>query len=406
MKQFAYKLIDSKGFLRKGDLLANSISEARENLIDDKTTIVSIKQNYLYIPFTLQIKSKKKIKAEDIINFTRQLQILMESGIPLLGCLKIIRTMIKNLSMQQLLDKLIGTVVSGEPFSQSLSPHVKLFGNDYIALIRAGEKSGNLDKILLDIYHLMNWEYKLKKRIMGALRYPLIVLGITIAALIGMFKFVVPKFAVVFTKSKKKLPLPTIILLAVNKFLSSYGLIILILSIIGFVAGSIAYKRTEFKKTVDRVMIKIPVFGYIYQQYIVARFCKVFSMLYRRGIPVMNTLAISKKINNNAIYQQDIDTLIFRMQRGVLIGESSKETTLFNGLVGQMAGIGEKSSNLDTMLDKVSELFSDEIDYILDNIFAYIEPLFISIMGMLILTLAFGILLPMWQMMKILSVTG
>jgi type II secretory pathway component PulF len=400
MKQYKYKIIEPDGVVKLGAVLANNKEHAQERLTQDpKTIIIYLKQNHFYFSYADSFTGAK-VEKEDVIGFTRQLQMLVIAGISLLESLVIMQSLNKRKGFSDILKNIIKSVKTGDLFSQSLVPHQKLFGTAYIALIKAGETAGALDSILLDLYHLMNWEKNLIKKVKSALRYPIIVISVSLLAMVGMFKFVVPKFTRVFMRTKSELPLPTKIILKLNSFFASYGLIFFVLMTVAILFTIYSYRKKEnFQYQFDKVILKIPFFGGLLRRYLVARFCRVFSVLYRSGVKVINALSISKKISNNAVYQRDVEILLHSMERGVSIGESSKQTILFSGVVGQMAAIGERSSSLDTMLEKMGELYNDDINYMLDNIFAYIEPAFIIIMGFMILGFAFGILLPMWRMM-------
>jgi type II secretory pathway component PulF len=346
----------------------------------------------------------KKIKQDDIISFTRQFHMLLSSGMPLQDSLKITHTFGKNPAFTKVLETIMTDVKSGKQFSECLLPHQKHFGPDYIALIKAGENSGTLEKMLQDLHLLLSWEKDLKKRIGNAVRYPIIVISVAFIAMIGMFKFVVPKFAAVFSRSNQQLPLPTRVLLILNNFFTQYtGALLLFMLISGISITYLYRKYPKFRNKVDHYVLRIPVVGLILKNYILIRFCKVFSILYEKGVSIIEALSTCKNINNNAFYQFEIEGLIYKTERGNLLGDSTDQTILFSGIVSQMIAIGEKSSNLDSMIEKIGELYADETNYLLDNFFAYIEPLFIIIMGMLILGLAFGIFLPMWQMINILA---
>jgi type II secretory pathway component PulF len=398
MKQYIYKISDKNGFFHKGKLLANSEKEAKEKLtINTNNYLISIKQNSFYIPLKFEF-SKPKIKPDEIIIFTRQLNMLFSAGMSIQQCLSIIRTLIKNISFKKILHDIYNNINIGQSFSQSLAIHNNIFGNDYIALVKAGEKSGSLGIILNDIYELRMWDKYLRKKIISALRYPVIVLSIAFCALIGMFRFVVPKFASMFAKLKGDLPAATKVIMKISNFITSYGLIILIAAILLVSAIVLAYKKTKAKYVIDHLFIKTPLFGTLYYKFLIARFCKIFSILYGQGMPIIEALSITKQISNNSVYQNDLDNIINSLKNGCSIREATQNTKLFNGIVSQMAAIGERSSNLDTMLSKLGELFSDDIEYILDNFFTYLEPVFIIIIGLIILALSLGIFLPMLKM--------
>jgi type II secretory pathway component PulF len=313
MKQFHYKAIDKSGLIFKGNILASNRGDAYLNLTKDaENTIISLKRNWFYLPLTSSGSAfSSKVQKDDIINITRQLHMLLMAGIPIPESLNIVRSLSKNRAVKSILKSIIDAVKTGELFSQGVARHVTHFGTDYVALVKAGEKAGALDQILSDLHQLMSWEKNLLKRIKGALRYPIIVISVALIAMFGMFKFVVPKFTKIFMKTKHDMPLPTKILLMGNTFITKYGLLIFVLTAVVTIACFAAYKKNEkFRYNFDKITLQIPVFGSISHKYIIARFCKVFSILYSRGVPIINALKISKEVNKNNVYKADVEIMI------------------------------------------------------------------------------------------------
>jgi type IV pilus assembly protein PilC len=403
MKEYFYTIVTPDGVVQKAKALAENERELRQRLTSrSSVTLLSVERNYLYFPDINKL-FQESIEKDDIINFTRQLHTLISAGVNLSDSINLMNVIMKKKSFLKALGFIYKAVTTGEKFSDGLLPYEKYFGIEYIALVKAGESSGTLDKILLDLYNLMNWEKTLKKKITAALRYPLIVICVAFGALIGMFKFVIPKFAKIFAESGQELPLVTQILININTFFQNYGVQFFIILGISIAALIYAYKKTPFKRTIDLMFITIPVFGLLYRQYLIARFTKIFALLYQRGVSILDALKIVREINANSIFIEDVDKICYYMERGISVSEAAKSTILFSGTVCQMARIGEQSSSLDKMMEKVADLTTDEINFVIDNIFAFIEPLFIVIMGGLILTLALGVLLPMWRMTNVMA---
>ncbi|MFC1617178.1 type II secretion system F family protein [Candidatus Margulisiibacteriota bacterium] len=404
MKQYNYKIIDPQGKIQQNKILAENTKDAELKLKKMSFPIVlNLKQNYLY-SLKNSLSLSEKPQKRDIINFTRQLHILLSTGIPLVEGLSVLKSIIKNKSFLKIVIKIINAVHTGESFSQTLKPYKKYFGIDYLALVEAGESSGNLEKILSDLYQLLEWEMALKQKIWDSIRYPIIVLSVALLALVGMFTFVIPKFAGIYAKSDKGLPAITAAILSLNNFLKAHTPLVLAILLITSVLGTIAYKKTRFKFIVDNFLIHIPVFGLLYREYLIARFCKIFSMLYTKGIAILPAIGITKKLYSNAVYQDDLSKIIYQTERGSTFSQACNNTRLFSGIVAQTAKIGEKSSSLGIMLEKVSAIMTDEINYMLNNIFTYIEPVFVLVLGVIILLLSLGVFLPMWKMASALSI--
>ncbi|MCP4050208.1 MAG: type II secretion system F family protein [bacterium] len=403
MKQFFYKIIDINQGIIKGSVLASGRESALRQVVKHKDIIVIyIKRNYLYLPLNRftgkKINKKIKIKKEELITFTRQLQTLFTAGIPILDCVITARSLVKDKSLKPVLDDIVANIKTGMSLSQSLSLFPKVFGNDYISLIKVGEASGTLDKILEELYIMLEWEKELRKRFWNAVRYPMIVIGIGFLAMIGMFTLVIPKFVGMFGSSGAELPVVTKIIFSINTFLQISGLPLLIIFFMLFIVIIIAYKKTRFREFVDSLFLRIPILGEIFKKFMVARFCKVFAILYSNGLAILPALKISKNLYSHSTYQKDISYMIDQMERGVSMADATGNTLLFTGVVNQMAGIGQKSGALAVMFEKVNELYSEDIKYNLTNLFTYLEPLFIVIIAGLIMSLALGILMPMWNM--------
>lgn len=397
MKVYNYVAFTKEGKQEKGQINAQNKWDAQTKLQAQEKIVLKLKPTF-FLMNHFNSQATQKPKKMDIINFTRQLHTLTSAGISILEALAMILALNKNKNFSKIISQMIDHVKTGELLSQSLKPFSKWFGQEYIALVQVGEQSGNLDKVLEDLFNLLNWDMKLKDKLKGALRYPIIVITVALSALISMFIFVIPKFEQIYSKSKKELPLPTKILIKCSNFFSHYSLIIVFIIVLSLIILVIAYKKPKYKMKLDKIIFKIPVLEEIYKKYLVIRFCKIFPLLYKSGLAIIPSLKICQEMNTNAVYQADLEKLVFSLQRGVSLGEACQETFFFNGIVSQMVTIGEKSSKLDTMLEKVSDIYLEDINYILDNIFAYIEPLFILIMGLLVLGLALGILLPVWNM--------
>ncbi|MBT3581670.1 type II secretion system F family protein [bacterium] len=399
-KHFYYKVINKKHQTVSGHITASSLAEAKSKLINDKNTILEVKPKLFYMSFSSHIFTKK-IPPEEIISFTRQLHTLFIAGIPLLECLKLLLSLIKDKSLRKILEQIIISLKKGSSLSTSLSNYPQTFSKEYVTLIKAGETSSSLGDILADLYQLMHWEKQLKQKIWNSLRYPLIVISAAMLAIIAMFNFVIPKFAKMFANAKQELPTPTKIILALSNFFTNNRILIVIIILTIIVTIFILNKIPKTKKLLSLLMLNIPVFGKIYQKYLITRFCKVFAILYQRGIAVLPTLQILKNTSKNTTYQFDLEYLISQIQTGQSLGQATQHTFLFKGTVSHMAELGTKTSKLGIMLEKISELYTEDINYILENIFAYIEPLFIIIIGAFIVILAFGLLMPIWNMAQV-----
>lgn len=405
MKEFQYRLITQTGILKTGKIQAGSLAEAKkltENMRQPGGYTLELKETFSWTALFNQPK-KIKVKKSDILQFTRQLASLHSSGLLITDALIVIRIMTKNTHLRQVIQQLIDSIDNGASFSKSCEQFPELYEPEYVAMLKAGEASGTLDTILMNLFEMMEQEKKLTQKVKKVFRYPLFVIGTATVGQIGVFTFIIPKMESLLKSRNSELPQLTKVLLSISNFLTQNGLILLL--VLCAIAGLIlvSYRRGYSRLFIDTHLFKIPLFGTLYKNLIVARVTKVLGILYEHGIPLQEELAIAKKLYSNSFYKQEINRIQENLERGVSLGLSTNTSPLFTGLANQMILTGEKSGKLGFLLSRNSELYTELVDYTVDNILTYLEPIIILIIGVQILALALGIFIPMMNLTSMMS---
>ncbi|MDY0238610.1 MAG: type II secretion system F family protein, partial [Campylobacterales bacterium] len=288
---------------------------------------------------------------------------------------------------------------SGLSLTESLTNFKDDLGDVTIAMVELGENTGNMAESLEKLAEILEEVYENGQKFKKAIRYPItVVIAIAIAFTILMV-YVVPKFKSIFDKFKSELPLPTKILLWLENLISNYGFFVLA-GIVGvfFVSKYMYNNNEEFKNFVDEHIFKVYLIGDIVFYSTMSRFNLVFTELVRAGIPVGDALDTSLLTISNSFLKRKLSGVKISVQRGVSLTKSFEETGLYEGMLIQMIGAGEQSGSLDTMLEKVTNYFKSKFNNIIDNIASYIEPILIGFIAAIVLLLALGIFMPMWDM--------
>ncbi|NPA74382.1 MAG: type II secretion system F family protein, partial [Epsilonproteobacteria bacterium] len=283
--------------------------------------------------------------------------------------------------------------------TEALSMYRSDVGDVTIAMVELGENTGNMSESLLKLAQILEEIRDNRKKFKSALRYPIIVIiAISIAFTILMV-YVVPKFKEIFAKFHSQLPLPTRILLFLEEAINTYGWYILSFIILSIVTIKFLYvNNEEFKRNYDKFILKLYLFGKIIYNATMYRFTMIFTQLIAAGIPIADALDTAVLTVDNTTLKDKLASVAISVKRGMSLSEAFSDTGLFQGMLLQMISAGERSGTLDTMLEKVSDYFKMRFDEIVDNISSYIEPILIGFIAVMVLMMALGIFLPMWDL--------
>jgi general secretion pathway protein F/MSHA biogenesis protein MshG len=343
--------------------------------------------------------SKKKLDFEMFISATRQLATLTKAQISLKDSLDNISANTEDKLVQELFKKAADGIDSGLNLSTTFEEYQEYVGVLAVAMVKLGEQTGSLGEsldALADIYtNIHENRQKMKK----AMRYPLMTLGAMGIAFTILIVYVVPKFKEIFEKLNTELPLPTKILLGLEYAFSNYGPVLIGIVIAIFIAHKFAYKtQKNYKYKFDTMLLKTYLIGNIVRYASISRFLLVLTELTKAGIPLVDALKIANGILENTFLKEKIETVIRNINQGVSLTAALIEADLLDNVTLQMISSGEDSGELDTMLENASNYYKDKFNYIVDNIGAAIEPIMMAFIGGLVLLLALGIFMPMWDM--------
>jgi type II secretory pathway component PulF len=342
-----------------------------------------------------------RVTPQDLIIFSRQLSTLMSAGIPFIQGLVTLERQSENPRLKSAISQLRRDIEAGSSFSDALARQPRLFNKLYVSMVRAGETAGILDEILSRLALLSEHEAETRARVKAAVRYPLIVVIAISAAFAFLVTFVIPKFAAIFAQFKTELPLPTRILININYVVQHYWYLIII-SIILAVWGVIWYLGTPAGRWQwDRLKLKLPVFGVLFQKVALSRFSRIFGAMQKSGISMMLTLEIAGETVGNVVIARAVESMSDSLRDGKGLTAPMESSGLFPPLVIQMMAVGEETGQLDTMLNKVSDYYDMDVEYTLRNLSTMIEPILLLFVGGMVLFLALGIFLPMWNLMSL-----
>ncbi|MDR0666244.1 MAG: type II secretion system F family protein [Campylobacteraceae bacterium] len=344
---------------------------------------------------------KKSVKTEYLVASFRQLAVMANAGIPIHDSVKEVGRAAADEKLRSIFAKMDEDLNAGLSLTTSASAFKEELGDVSIAMIELGESTGNMAESLKKLADILEEVNENKKKFKKAIRYPLMIITAMAMAFVILMVYVVPKFRDIFEQlgAGDKLPLPTKILLGIESAVNDYGLYMLGIGIVAFILISRSYKNNPiFHAQCDKYMLKIYLIGRIIFYSNLNRFTLILSELIRAGVPVVEALETSLLTVTNTTLQDRLSLVKVSVQRGISLTDSFRETGLFENMLIQMIQAGEQSGTLDMMLSKVTDYFKDKFDEIIDNLSSYIEPILLAFLACMVLLLALGIFMPMWEM--------
>lgn len=393
-QSFKWVGLNSRGKRSEGVIQSADIKEAQSELKKLGVEIISITAKS-----TFQMRSRpKKIKVKDIQLFTRYLSTMLTAGLPIIQALEIIGGDQNNPAFQNLISAIKKDIAGGKTLAETFGGYPKYFTDLYCSLIKAGEKSGTLDKILNRLAGYMEKTETLKRKIKKALAYPIAILSIALGVSLILLIFVVPTFQKLFSSFGAKLPFFTQMVVNLSDFMRSYWWAILI-GLVALIFGfKKARKNPEFKRKVDYYILKIYIVGPILSKGIIARFTRTMSTTLEAGMPIVESMKSMAPVMGNSLYTKAVLQMCEDVSSGHTLSASMASTKLFPNMVIQMISVGEASGRLAEMLNKVADYYEEEVNSIVDNLSTLIEPLIILILGVIVGTFVIAMYLPIFKM--------
>jgi type IV pilus assembly protein PilC len=340
----------------------------------------------------------KKVKDRSIAIFTRQLATMIDAGLPLVQSLEILAVQQENKTFKNIIREIREDVEGGSTFAGALKKHPRVFSELYTNLVVAGEEGGILDNILNRLANYIEKAEALKKKVKSALVYPSTIVGVAVIVVMILMIFVIPVFESMFKGAGQTLPLPTLIVLAMSKFVKSY--ILFIIPAIGILIFLLRryYKTENGRGVVDSLILKAPVFGPLFQKIAVARFSRTLGTLVSSGVPILDGLSIVSRTSGNKTIETAILKARSSIKEGETIAEPLNRSGVFPPMVIQMISVGESTGALDSMLSKIADFYEEEVDVAVANLTSLLEPFLMMFLGVVIGGVVISMYLPIFQM--------
>ncbi|ACB35358.1 type II secretion system protein [Leptothrix cholodnii SP-6] len=339
-----------------------------------------------------------KVRTVDLLLFSRQLNTLLRAGVPILRALAGLQESATNEKMKSTLAEVRHSLESGIALSMSLAQQGKVFDPFYVALVRVGEMTGRLDEVFLRLFHHLEFESAMRQQVKAALRYPIFVVSAMVVALGVINLMVIPAFAPVFEAAGTALPLPTRILMASSRFTIDWGWLMAIGAVAGFFALRAWRTTPDGRLRWDTALLKMPVAGKIVRKAMLARFARSFALSLKSGVPIAQALSVVAQTVDNQHIARKVEGMRTSVERGDSILRSAAAAGVFTPVVLQMIAVGEETGAVDELMDEVAELYGNEVQYELKTLGQQIEPILIVFLGVLVLMLALGVFLPVWDL--------
>lgn len=400
---YRFKGRDRRGRNVSGELRAESAAAVAAQLLGTGVTPIRIEAGVARaggpIPALLRADLFERGPGiADLMLFARQMYSLTKSGVPLVRALRGLAESSRNGIMVRTLEDVVASLGAGRDLASALARHPKVFNPLFVNVVRVGENSGKLDDAFLRLYHYLAFDANTRKKVASALRYPVIVL-VAVAAAVGVIMtMVVPQFAKAFSSFGAELPLPTLIIIGASDFTVRYWW--LLLAIVGAVvfAARTALRTRRGTRFADRVKLRLPVIGPIVHRATLARFARSFAVIVRSGVPLMEGLNLVSRAVQNEVIADKIRHLREAVERGESLSRAAGAGAMFTPLVLQMLAVGEETGRVDDMMEEVADYYDREVAADVDNLAALLEPLLIITVGGVVLMLALGVFLPMWDL--------
>ena len=365
-------------------------------------TAMPVEEKFKALKNELLSYKKSRIKRQHLIATIRQLAVMANAGIPIHDALTEIANSTQNAQLKALLEDVAENINAGISLSQAMEKYKDQVGTLTITMLKLGEQTGDMAYAMFTLAGILEQIDENVRKFKKAIRYPLITMTAMAIAFTILISYVVPKFKSIFDKFHAELPLPTRILLGLEHLFNTYGLYVLAgLAIVIFLTIFSYKTNPDFKRKLDTLFLKIYLLKDIIYYSQLNRFMLIFSELVKAGIPVVDALDNSISMIDNTYIKEKLEIVKNMVEKGSSIGDAFEQTGLFENMIIQMITAGEASGQLDAMLAKITEYYGMKFDYILDNLSSYIEPIMLAIIAAMVLLLALGIFLPMWDMAKV-----
>ena len=407
MAVYAYKGRNKQGDLVEGTLEGNDSGAIADQLMNTGVTPTDItpfrgvtggtmgKPDWLKRLFT-----DKPVTPMDLLLFSRQMYTLLKAGVPIMRALAGLQESTQKPVFAAMIQDLRESLDSGRELSAAMRRHPKIFSPFYVSMVQVGEMTGMLDETFIRLYDHLEFERDMRERIKTAMRYPSFVILAMAIAIVIVNLFVIPAFAKVFAGFHTELPLMTKMLIGFSGFMVNYWLLMLAM-LIGAVMGFRSYiNTTEGRFKWDRYKFQLPIAGKIILKSTLARFARSLALSFKSGMPILQGMSVVSMVVDNEFMRSRVEQMRDGVERGESILRTAVAANVFNPVVLQMIAIGEETGDMDGLMFEIADMYQREVEYEVKTLSSQIEPILIVFLGVLVLILALGVFLPMWDLGK------
>ncbi|MEW6683217.1 MAG: type II secretion system inner membrane protein GspF [Nitrospirota bacterium] len=400
MPVFEYTALTPEGRTVSGVIDADSPKDARQKLKRSGVFPVDVA-----ITATRPAAGRplwgERVAATEVAVLTRQLATLLAAGLPLVDSLTALGEQVERTAVKRVVASVRERIREGGSFAEALAVHPTVFSSLYVNMVRVGEASGTLDRVLQSLAEFLERQAKVRNAVVGALTYPVLMLAVSLAILVFLIAFVVPKVTAVFADLQQALPWPTRLLIFASDAVRAGWWVFAIVAVAGGVWFSRYARTAHGRRRLDALALRVPIVGRLTRLIALSRFSSTLSTLLAGGVALLTALEIVRHVVRNEIIAAAIDAARERIRQGQSIAEPLRTSGVFPPLVTHMIAVGELSGELESMLKKVSEAYDHEVETTLGSITAMLSPVMILVMGGVILFIVLAILLPIFEMSQI-----
>lgn len=393
--QYEGKLLNGKR--KKGRITALSLREAKEKLRQESilvTELAELESTGLNKEVNLL---PERVKIEHLIMYVRQFATLIRAGVPIVRATSILRVQTESKVLKKTLSQIEDDLREGIAYSEAIKKHPRVFSNFFSSMALAGEASGNLEEALDQIGLQLQKQYDVKRKVISALTYPLVVSIVAIGVVAFLMVNVVPTFASIFGQIGGELPLITRLVVAVSDFVAAYWWLIFGGAILALLIFTWMLKRDKERYVIDGLLLKMPIFGPIVLKSQIALLTRSLAVLLQAAVPILTAIEITEKIVSNRVIRKGLGQARNMMAQGIPLHEPLERNDSFPPLMTQMIAVGEESGDLDSMLNEVAEFYETEVETTTDRLKSIIEPLLIVVLASIVGVIVIAIVVPMFQ---------
>jgi type IV pilus assembly protein PilC len=387
MATFSYTARDKTGKVSQGTLVAADRAVAVASLTGRDLTPVLVKEAETKsgnFGLALLKKSRGKVKLQDRVIFSRQFSTMVNAGVPITKSLGILHEQTQSKRLKEAITDIAKRVQGGSTLANAMAEHTDIFSPIYINMVKAGETGGILDQVLDRLATQQEKDAEIVGKVRSAMIYPAVITAATLAAFVFLMTVIVPKLAVIFESLGSELPIYTKIMLAISKFMVTYGIFLGIALAAGIFGLFRYYKTPPGRHVIDTIALKLPILGPIVEKVNIARFARTFGSLLASGIPVLDALKATSSALSNSVFQDALASVAQQVKNGKSISDPIKASKHFPPIVAQMAAVGEETGQLDVILIKLADFYEKEVDAVVDGLTSIIEPILIIVLGAMV----------------------